>query len=75
MRAAAAAPAAPAEVVEVGPTVSEFEEFEVVDVFELDGLDGVELHAARPSAAVAPITSAVARGRKQWTGTGRDGSR
>jgi hypothetical protein len=61
--------------VEVGPTVSEFEEFEVVDVFELDGLDGVELHAARPSAAVAPITSAVARGRKQRTDTGRDGSR
>jgi hypothetical protein len=73
MRAAVAPPAPGA--VEVGPTVSEFEVFEVVDVFELDGLDGVELHAARPSAAVAPITSAAARGWKQRTDTGRDGSR
>ena len=58
----AMAPAAPlpAAVVEVGPTVSEFDEFDefevefdVFDVFEAEGLDGEELHAARPSAAVA----------------------
>jgi len=69
MEAMAPAVPPPGAVVAVGPTVSEFDEFDefdvvdVVDVFELDGLDGAELHAARPSAATTPVTSATARGR------------
>jgi hypothetical protein len=71
----------PGAVVEVAPAAALVVEdvdappAALVEVEELDEFDGDELHAARPSAPAAGITSATVRSLKERSDMRREGSR